>query len=73
MRSLLSRSQTPLTLSDGLDGSRQNRALAYSCFFTAILAVIVYYVGVRPDEAEEYGNLIVFSLALTGALAVFGV
>ena len=31
----------------------------------------MYYVGVRPDEAEEYGNLIVFSLALTGALCGF--
>lgn len=60
-----------VNLTDGLDGLAAKSGAAYSCFFTAILAVIVYYVGVRPDEAEEYGNLIVFSLALTGALCGF--
>ena len=60
-----------VNLTDGLDGLATKSGAAYSCFFTAILAVIVYYVGVRPDEAEEYGNLIVFSLALTGALCGF--
>lgn len=60
-----------VNLTDGLDGLAAKSGAAYSCFFTAILAVIVYYVGVRPDEAEEYGNLIVFSLALTGALCAF--
>lgn len=60
-----------VNLTDGLDGLAAKSGAAYSCFFTAILAIIVYYVGVRPDEAEEYGNLIVFSLALTGALCGF--
>ena len=60
-----------VNLTDGLDGLAAKSGAAYSCFFTAILAVIVYYVGVRPDEAEEYGNLIVFSLALTGTLCGF--
>lgn len=60
-----------VNLTDGLDGLAAKSGAAYSCFFTAILAVIVYYVGVRPDEAEEYCNLIVFSLALTGALCGF--
>ena len=60
-----------VNLTDGLDGLAAKSGAAYSCFFTAILAVIVYYVGVRPDETEEYGNLIVFSLALTGALCGF--
>ena len=60
-----------VNLTDGLDGLAAKSGAAYSCFFTAILAVIVYYVGVRPDEAEEYGNLIVFSLALIGALCGF--
>lgn len=60
-----------VNLTDGLDGLAAKSGAAYSCFFTAVLAVIVYYVGVRPDEAEEYGNLIVFSLALTGALCGF--
>lgn len=60
-----------VNLTDGLDGLAAKSGAAYSCFFTAILAVIVYYVGVRPDEAEEYGNLIVFSLALVGALCGF--
>lgn len=60
-----------VNLTDGLDGLAAKSGAAYSCFFTAVLAVIVYYVGVRPDEAEEYGNLIVFSLALIGALCGF--
>ncbi len=60
-----------VNLTDGLDGLAAKSGAAYSCFFIAILAVIVYYVGVRPDEAEECGNLIVFSLALTGALCGF--
>ena len=60
-----------VNLTDGLDGLAAKSGAAYCCFFTAILAVLVYYVGVRPDEAEEYGNLIAFSLALTGALCGF--
>ena len=60
-----------VNLTDGLDGLAAKSGAAYCCFFTAILAVLVYYVGVRPDEAEEYGNLIVFSLALIGALCGF--
>lgn len=60
-----------VNLTDGLDGLAAETGAAYSCFFTAVLAVLAYAVGASATATEEYSNLIVFSLSLIGALCGF--
>lgn len=60
-----------VNLTDGLDGLAGKTAVAYTIFFAAVIAVIVYRFGIMPDSGAEYKNLIVFSFALIGALCGF--
>lgn len=60
-----------VNLTDGLDGLAGKTAVAYTIFFAAVIAVIVYRFGIMPDSGAEYKNLIVFCFALIGALCGF--
>lgn len=60
-----------VNLTDGLDALASKTAIAYTVFFTAILAVIVYGVGVSEIVSQEYSNLIIFCLVLIGSLCAF--
>ena len=60
-----------VNLTDGLDGLAGKTAVAYTIFFAAVIAVIVYRFGIMPDNGAEYENLIVFCFALIGALCGF--
>lgn len=60
-----------VNLTDGLDGLAGKSAVAYTMFFAAVIAVIVYRFGIMPEAGEEYKNLLVFCFALIGGLCGF--
>ncbi len=60
-----------VNLTDGLDGLAGKTALTYTLFFSAILSIIVFALGVDKRAEEEYINLIIFCVALVGALCGF--
>lgn len=60
-----------VNLTDGLDGLAGKTSVAYTIFFAAVIAVIVYRFGIMPANGEEYENLLVFCFALIGALCGF--
>ncbi len=60
-----------VNLTDGLDGLAGKTALTYTLFFTAILSIIVFALGVDKQTEGEYINLIIFCIALIGSLCGF--
>lgn len=60
-----------VNLTDGLDGLAGKTSVAYTIFFSAVIAVIVYRFGIMPANGEEYENLLVFCFSLIGALCGF--
>ena len=60
-----------VNLTDGLDGLAGKTSVAYTIFFAAVIAVIVYRFGIMPANGEEYENLLVFCFSLIGALCGF--
>lgn len=60
-----------VNLTDGLDGLAGKTSVAYTVFFASVISVIIYRFGVAGEVREEYFNLLVFCMALIGALCGF--
>lgn len=60
-----------VNLTDGLDGLAGKTAVVYVAFFCAVVSVTVYSFGLGAGESEEMKNVLVFCVALVGALIGF--